>query len=299
MLERQRTRREPDAVRVEDVIPPELLDDVAEADREYLEQVFREPQKYLPPRTRRPVVQTEEPVEEPESKLARRAKLAGLVGAGALVAGAVVTASLLSGGPRPTVPVAGETAMPAGFSGAAALGGQAVPQQRKSHSYGGTTSGQSESTTPSKHTETAATMPSNSGATTPETTSGTSSSAAPTAASSAESHKKSATSSAAAPDPVKLEAVRKFYASIDHQPENALSLLAPNVARGEMGDLVRAWSGADSIDVQELHVQDDGSVFAVALVHQADGTLLRVTQLFDVAEQDVISQARVLSAVYS
>lgn len=98
---------------------------------------------------------------------------------------------------------------------------------------------------------------------------------------------------------MKLDAVRKFYASIDRQPENALSLLAPNVARGEMGDLVRAWSGADSIDVQELHVQDDGSVFAVALVHQADGTLLRVTQLFDVVEQDVISQARVLSAVYS
>ncbi|MER6870823.1 hypothetical protein ABT279_11835, partial [Amycolatopsis sp. NPDC000673] len=213
--------------------------------------------------------------------------------------GAVVTASLLSGGPRPTVPVAEETAMPAGFSGAAALGGQAVPQQRKSHSSGGTTSGQSESTTQSKHTDSAATTPSNSGAATPQTTSGTSSSSAPSAPSSAESHKKSATSSAAAPDPVKLEAVRKFYASIDHQPENALSLLAPNVARGETGDLVRAWSGADSIDVQELHVQDDGSVFAVALVHQADGTLVRVTQLFDVVEQDVISQARVLSAVYS
>ncbi|WP_409466841.1 hypothetical protein [Amycolatopsis sp. GA6-003] len=298
MLERQRTRREPDAVRVEDVIPPELLEDVAEADREYLEQVVREPQKYLPPRARRPVARDEVPVEEPESKLARRAKLAGLVGAGALVAGAVVTASLLSGGPRPTVPVAGGAAMPAGFSGAAALGGQAVPQQRKVHSSGGTTSGQSESTTPSKHTDSAATTPLNSGTMTPETTSGTSASSA-SAPSSAESHKKSATSSAAAPDPVKLEAVRKFYASIDHHPENALSLLAPSVARGETGDLVRAWSGADSIDVQEAHVQDDGSVFAVALVHQADGTLLRVTQLFDVVEQDVISQARVLSAVYS
>ncbi|ATY09478.1 hypothetical protein CU254_02535 [Amycolatopsis sp. AA4] len=298
MLERQRTRREPDAVRVEDVIPPELLENVAEADREYLEQVVREPQKYLPPRARRPIVRDETPVEEPESKLARRAKLAGLVGAGALVAGAVVTASLLTGGPRPTVPVAGGAALPAGFSGAAALGGQAVPQQRKVHSSGGTTSGQSESTTQSKHTDSATTTPLNSGTTTPETTSGTSASS-PSAPSLAESHKKSATSSAAAPNPVKLEAVRKFYASIDHQPENALSLLTPNVARGEMGDLVRAWSGADSIDVQELHVQDDGSVFAVALVHQADGTLVRVTQLFDVVEQDVISQARVLSAVYS
>ncbi|WP_406640698.1 hypothetical protein [Amycolatopsis sp. WGS_07] len=298
MLERQRTRREPDAVRVEDVIPPELLEDVAEADREYLEQVFREPQKYLPPRSRRPVVRAEEPVEEPESKLARRAKLAGLVGAGALVAGAVVTASLLSGGPRPTVPVAGETAMPAGFSGAAALGGQAVPQQRKTHSSGGTTSGHGESTAQTKHTGTAPATTTDSGTTTPETTSGTSSSASSSTSPSAKSQK-SATSSAAAPDPVKLEAVRKFYASIDHHPDNALSLLTPNVARGETGDLVRAWSGADSIDVQELHVQDDGSVFAVALVRQADGTLLRVTQLFEVVEQDVISQARVLSAVYS
>jgi hypothetical protein len=33
------------------------------------------------------------------------------------------------------------------------------------------------------------------------------------------------------------------------------------------------------------------------VLHQADGTLLRVTQLFDVVERDVISEARLLSAV--
>ncbi|WP_027928085.1 hypothetical protein [Amycolatopsis benzoatilytica] len=297
MLERQRNRREPDALRVEDVIPPELLEDVGAADREYLERVFREPQKYLPPRTRRPVVAIAEPLDEPESKLARRAKLVGLVGAGALVAGAVVTASLLSGGPRPTVPAAEETMIPAGFSaGAAALGGQAVPEQRQGHASGGTTAGHRESSQ-SRRPSTAASASAEDGATTPETTSGTSSTAP--SVSSPSGHEKAAASSAAAPDPVKLAAVRKFYSSIDHHPENALSLLAPNVASGETGNLVRAWSGADSIVVQDLHLQDDGSVFAVALVRQADGTVLRVTQLFDVVEQDVISQARVLSAVYS
>ncbi|WP_033295209.1 hypothetical protein [Amycolatopsis jejuensis] len=292
MLERQRTRREPDAVRVEDVIPPELLEDVAEADRQYLEQVFREPQKYLPPRSRRASAgRAEVPADEPEGKLARRAKLAGLVGAGALVAGAVVTASLLSGGPRPTVPVAEDT-MPAGFSGAAALGGQAVPPPRQGHTSGGTTAGHHDST-PAKSSGSLSSAPSGGGTSTPETTSGTSS-AQPSAPSSSSSKK-----SSTAPDTVKLAAVRKFYSSIDHHPDNALSLLTPTVARGETGDLVRAWSDAESIDVQEMHVQDDGSVFAVALVHQADGTLVRVTQLFDVVEQDVISQARLLSAVFS
>src|ERR1700716_1936719 len=86
--DRLRTRHEPgDAVRVEDVIPADILDDTR-VDREYLEQVFREPQKFLPPR----VKQESEPEPEPppleqESLLARRAKLAALVAAAALVAG--------------------------------------------------------------------------------------------------------------------------------------------------------------------------------------------------------------------
>ncbi|MEW2499266.1 hypothetical protein ACQPXB_04560 [Amycolatopsis sp. CA-161197] len=292
MLDRQRTRREArevTAVRVEDVIPPELLDGVGDADRDYLEQVFREPQKYLPPRSHRAeAARSAEPAEEPESRFARRAKQAGLVGAGALVAGAVVTAALLSGGPRPTTPVAEDT-IPAGFSGAAALGGQAVPGPQE-HGAGGTTSGHRQGTQAASGT----TQPTqDTGSTTQQT--GAPSTAAPSTtppSEHAESEGADATS-----DADKLQAVKAFYSSIDKNPDSALALLAPGLAQGEAGSLVRAWSAARSIDVQETRVQGDGSVVAVAVLHQADGTLLRVTQMFDVVEHDVISEARLLSAV--
>jgi hypothetical protein len=295
VLDRQRTRREADAVRVEDVIPPDLLDGVGDEDRDYLEQVFREPQKYLPPRSRRATAakRPEEPAEEPESRFARRAKLAGLVGAGALVAGAVVTASLLSGGPRPTAPVTAEDSIPAGFSGAAALGGAAVPEQLRHHSFGSTTPGHHGSTPSSAGGDPAVSTP-NSGGTTRESA-GPSSSSAPGTAS------PTSTGETASNDPstagAKLAAVKKFYADIEQSPDTALSLLTPAIAGGEAGSLVRTWSAMRAIDVQDARVQDDGTVLAVAVLHQTDGTLVRVTQLFDVTGHDVISEARVLSAV--
>jgi hypothetical protein len=43
-------RESPHSVRVEDVIPTEILRDVSDSDRDYLEQVFRNPEKFLPPR---------------------------------------------------------------------------------------------------------------------------------------------------------------------------------------------------------------------------------------------------------
>ncbi|MEV4600227.1 hypothetical protein AB0K15_22840 [Amycolatopsis sp. NPDC049253] len=294
MLDRQRTRRETrevTAVRVEDVIPPDLLDGVGDADRDYLEQVFREPQKYLPPRSHRAeAARSAEPAEEPESRFARRAKQAGLVGAGALVAGAVVTAALLSGGPRPTTPVAEDT-IPTGFSGAAALGGQAVPGPQE-HGAGGTTSGHRGGT----QTESGAgtTQPAHdTGSNTQQT--GAPSTAAPSTAPPSEQSESAGAETTSDAD--KLRAVKAFYSSIDKNPDSALALLAPSLAQGEAGSLVRAWSAARSIDVQQARVQEDGSVVAIAVLHQADGTLLRVTQLFDVVERDVISEARLLSAV--
>ncbi|MFI5606109.1 hypothetical protein [Amycolatopsis sp. NPDC051903] len=294
MLDRQRTRREAreaTAVRVEDVIPPELLDGVGDADRDYLEQVFREPQKYLPPRSHRAeAVRPAEPAEEPESRLARRAKQVGLVGAGALVAGAVVTAALLSGGPRPTTSVAEDT-IPTGFSGAAALGGAAVPAQPE-HGAGGTTSGHHTGTPSSSGAGT--TQPTqDTGESQPQTGTPTSATPSTTPETQHGKAKGQATTSAAE----KLQAVKKFYASIDKNPDNALALLAPGLAQGEVGSLVRAWSAADEIDVQSTEVRDDGSVLAVAVLRQTDGTMVRITQLFDVVERDVISEARLLSAV--
>ncbi|WP_245787601.1 hypothetical protein [Amycolatopsis saalfeldensis] len=273
------------------MIPPDLLDGVGDEDRDYLEQVVREPQKYLPPRSRRPVSvnRQEEPVIELESRFARRAKLVGLVGAGALVAGAVVTASLLSGGPRPTAPVTADDSIPAGFSGAAALGGAAVPGQGH-HDSGGTTG---------HHGSAQSTAGGDTTVTTPGTGGLTRESTGPSSPASTDSQ--SSTSESTSTDPAtadtKLAAVKKFYAAIEQSPSTALSLLTPALAGGEAGSLVRAWSVMSAINVQDVRVQDDGTVLAVAVLHQADGTLVRVTQQFDVTGHDVISEARVLSAV--
>lgn len=285
MLDRQRTRREvPNAVRVEDVIPAEILDGVGDADRDYLEQVFRDPQKFLPPRPE-PVREPERAEDDgdPESRFVRRAKLAGLVAAGALVAGAVVAAPMLTSAHR-AVSEGGQST-PAGFSGAAELGGLAVPQhqagggapEQPSAPAQGTHSGgapsASESTGGSPHTE-----------------------AAPATAQAVPDTAADARSAAR-----KIQAVKDFYAAIAKDSTGALALLSPTLADGAAGELVRTWSSMDAIDVQEADTQikPDGSILAVATLHRPDGALVRVTQLFRVADTGgLITEAELVSAQY-
>ncbi|WP_328445372.1 MULTISPECIES: hypothetical protein [unclassified Amycolatopsis] len=287
MLDRQRTRREaPNAVRVEDVIPAEILDGVGDADRDYLEQVFRDPQKFLPPRPE-PDRATEQADDqgEPESRVARRAKLAGLLAAGALVAAAVVAAPMLTSAHRAATPA--DTATPADFTGAAELGGLAVPQRQAG---GG--------------------APEQSGPTTPQ---GTHSGGAPSAqeSTSGGSPQPQAAPKAdtavpdAAADPRsasrKIQAVKDFYAAIAKNSDGALALLSPTLADGAAGELVRTWSAMDAIDVQEADTQikPDGSIVAVATLHRPDGALVRVTQLFRVADTGgLITEAELVSAQY-
>ncbi|WP_326946083.1 MULTISPECIES: hypothetical protein [unclassified Amycolatopsis] len=287
MLDRQRTRREaPNAVRVEDVIPAEILDGVGDADRDYLEQVFRDPQKFLPPRPE-PVRDAEQAVDqgEPESRFARRAKLAGLLAAGALVAGAVIAAPMLTSAHRAVS--AGDAATPADFTGAAELGGLAVPQRQAG---GG--------------------APEQSGPTTPQ---GTHSGGAPSAQESTSggspqpqaAPKSDTTVPDAAADPRsatrKIQAVKNFYAAIAKNSDGALALLSPTLADGAAGELVRTWSAMDAIDVQEADTQikPDGSIVAVATLHRPDGALVRVTQLFRVADTGgLITEAELVSAQY-
>ncbi|RSN57102.1 hypothetical protein DMH01_26965 [Amycolatopsis sp. WAC 04182] len=278
MLDRQRIRRE-DAVRVEDVIPEEILNDTR-VDREYLEQVFREPQKFVPTRTREERSPRPEPeVDEPESRAARRAKLAGLVAAGLLVAGAVVTAGVLAGAqPQGTVPGA---AAPEVMSGAAALGGLAVP----------------DSTEPQRKQET----PTPSGtSTTPQPSSGTGSGSLPPRGSSS-----SSTSSQPAAKPAavstaedKIDAVRKFYQTVDADPYGAMSLITPVLAESEAGKLIEAWSAMDAIQIQDIREQADGTILAVVTMRNPDGGLLRVTQVLEFADETsgLITDARLLSA---
>ncbi|QXV59935.1 hypothetical protein [Amycolatopsis sp. TNS106] len=278
MLDRQRIRRE-DAVRVEDVIPEEILNDTR-VDREYLEQVFREPQKFVPARTREERSPQPEPeVDEPESRAARRAKLAGLVAAGFLVAGAVVTAGVLAGTqPQGTVPGA---AAPEVMSGAAALGGLAVP----------------DSTEPQRKQETPATSGTS---TTPQPSSGTGSGSLPqrgsssSSASSQPAAKPAAVSTAAD----KIDAVRKFYQTVDADPYGAMSLITPVLAESGAGKLIEAWSAMDAIQIQDIREQADGTILAIVTMRNPDGGLLRVTQVLEFADETsgLITDARLLSA---
>jgi len=279
VLDRQRIRRE-DAVRVEDVIPEEILNDTR-VDREYLEQVFREPQKFVPARARQEPSPKPEPddADEPESRAARRAKMAGLVAAGLLVAGAVVTAGVLAGTQRQGA-VTGAPA-PEVMSGAAALGGLAVP----------------DSSEPQRKHE----APSSTGtSTTAQPSSGTGSGSL-----SSQSSATSSTSSQPAAKPAaistaegKIDAVRKFYQTIDADPYGAKSLLTPVLAQSEAGKLIEAWSSMDAIQIQDVREQADGTVLAVVTMRNPDGGLVRVTQILAFADETtgLITDARLLSA---
>ncbi|MDQ7805336.1 hypothetical protein Q5425_16435 [Amycolatopsis sp. A133] len=283
MLDRQRTRREtPHAVRVEDVIPAEILDGVADADRDHLEQVFRDPQKFLPARTepaREPA--HAEDAGEPESRFARRAKLTGLVAAGALVAGSVIAAPMLTSSHRAAS--SGGQSTPAGFTGAAELGGLAVPQ----HQAGGSAPEQRGTVTPHPEDPPTAAQPANG---TPRTQ------AAPAAATPVPDKAADARSATQ-----KIQAVKNFYAAIARDSAGALKLLSPSLVDGTAGELVRTWSSMDAIDVQEADTQikPDGSILAVATLHRPDGALVRVTQLFRVADAGgLITEAELVSAQY-
>lgn len=278
MLDRQRIRREQDAVRVEDVIPAEILNDTR-VDREYLEQVFREPQKFVPARTREEPSPRTEPEDEPESRGSRRAKLAGLVAAGLMVAGAIVIAAAFTGGPRQN-PVTG-AAVPEVISGAAALGGLAVPDPAKpsEKDYKSVPAGKSSAAQPSSGTGTG------SGDRRGSTSSSSSSSQTPRPV-------------AVTTTEAKLEAVRKFYQTVDADPDGALYLLTPVLAESEAGKLIRAWSSMDAIEIKEMREQADGTVLTVVTMRNTDGGLLRVTQVLAFADEatGLITDARLLSA---
>jgi hypothetical protein len=278
--DRLRTRREPgDAVRVEDVIPAEILNDTR-VDREYLEQVFREPQKFLPPRVEpEPEPEPEQPPLEQESLLARRAKLAALLAAGALVAGAIVAASTLAGQHRAQAPTQAADALE--ITGAAALGGFAVPDQAPSSQERAKTTKPSTKQTPAAPT--AETTPATGQITTMASTTAT----------------PSPTTSPGPRTTVadRLVAVSNFYSLVNHDPQGALGMLKPLLAGEEPGALVRAWDSIKAVQVEDTRVQPDGSILAIVTMLQQDGSRLRVTQLLRFAEDasGLISDARLLS----
>jgi hypothetical protein len=278
--DRLRTRYEPgDAVRVEDVIPADILNDTR-VDREYLEQVFREPQKFLPPRVKpEPEPEPEQPPLEQESLLARRAKLAALLAAGALVAGAIVAASTLAGQHRAQTPTRAADTLE--ITGAAALGGFTAPDPPPS------SQGRAKPTKPSsKQTPAALTAETTQASGQITTIASTTATPSPTTSSGPRTTVAD-----------RLVAVSNFYSLVNHDPQSALGMLKPLLAGQEPGDLVRAWDSIKGVQVEDTRVQPDGSILATVTIVQLDGSRLRVTQLLRFAEDasGLISDARLLS----
>lgn len=308
MHDRQRTRHQPadadldvlsvydlgeltevtDIITVEDIIPAEVLNDTR-VDREYLEQVFREPQKFLPPRVaERPrdgwdnekPAEPEQPPQEPEGTLARRAKLVALLAAGALVLGSIVAASTLTGGHRAQVSADADEH---GITGAAALGGFAVPGPADSSPR------HPSKASPSARQPQAQQVPA-----VPQSAGGVGATAPAPSSTTAPSPRAETPASTSS----KLQAVHKFYNTVDSNPQGALALLDPLLAGEEPGNLVRAWSSMTSIQLQQAEVQPDGSILAVVMMLQPDGGHLLVKQLLSIADSatGLISQAKLVSS---
>lgn len=270
-------RRAPHTLAVGEFLSAEVEEelDAKRTGREYVAETVREPRKFLPPprvRSRRQVVLS----REPESRLSKVAKLAGLMTATSLLAGAVVASSIVTrarpgqeGRPAP---------VPPSITGAAALDGF-VRQD-----VGKPSPGQPPQalTTTTKAADVASAPAAATGSPLPSPiTQG------------------STTASAPIDDTEKVAVVKEFYDRVASQrPEDALAMLAPGVTGDQSGDLVRAWHSVASVDVNEVDVRPDGSVLAVVTMLQRDGTRLRVTQALALAAnpKDTISQVVLLSA---
>lgn len=245
--------------------------------RRYLTETAREPRKFLPPprvRSRRQAP----PPREPESRLSKMAKLAGLTTAGTLLVGAVVASSMVT---RERTEQTGRAVpTPPAITGAAALGGFAMQGSSSADRH----EPSAVVTTPAKSPATRShpAQPTPPSTFVPEPSEGSSASSAPS------------TDQTSAAE--KLATVREFYQRMGSQhPQDALDMLAPDLVGDQPGELVRAWSTMSRIDVKEVHVRPDGSVQAVVDMLRKDGSLLRVTQVLHLAK-DVIEQAELLSA---
>ena len=194
---------------------------------------------------------------EPESRFARRAKLAGLVAAGALVAGAVVAAPMLTSAHR-----------------AASAGGQSTPG-RLQRCRGARRPRRAAAPGRWRRAGAARARPRRA-----RIAGGSPSAEEPTGGSTADPRRSRATANTV-PDKAadarsaarKIQAVKDFYAAIARDSSGALAQLSPSLADGAAGELVRTWSSMDAIDVQEADTQikPDGSILAVATLHRPDG----------------------------
>ena len=327
MRDGRHTRGGMSTLEFEDVVTVDLPDD-GYVDRGFLRDVFRDPHTYLPLRRRRVPRDLEDLPREVESALARRAKLAGLVTAVTALIGAVVAAAVLA--ERPTRGSGTGDSPQRSVTGIDALGAFTIAEASRLGNIG-SASGAEASTTRAQPARSRAT-PQNSDAqpaepaessdpgstTTSEpaisqedhgestagsagtgnTTEGTSAPATAPGARSADARNSVARTS---PSQVtgKLETVRRFYSLVGSSPDQALGMLAPGLLGNALNELRAAWRSLEDVEVRDVRERPDGSVLADVTMRHADGTQVRMTQLFDFTSGGLIDHVQLLSAQHS
>lgn len=279
---RQPGREQTVVVAADDAIERELAHGIV--DDEPLDGTVRQSRRYLPPPIRRPDRDRQEHSHDPESKLARRAKLIALLLATALLLVSVYIAASLSdseerGGKaetdRPTI------------TGAAALGGFALSADRYAQPEVQTRRDPSvQAAGPQERAAEAATAEGSPAAgTAPSTDDGGTDATA------------QATSTTPAAKADKLEAVRDFYDLAASEPAKALRLLGPALAGKQDDHLLRAWRSMKSIRLDDVRHDSDGTVRAVVTMVPAEGKPLRLTQRlrFTTGPRILINEATLVS----
>ncbi|MET9228801.1 hypothetical protein [Lentzea sp. NPDC003310] len=77
-----------------------------------------------------------------------------------------------------------------------------------------------------------------------------------------------------------VDVVKKFYELLTTRPGSAAKLLSPELVGANPSEFVRSWGRIKVVNVDQTSVRPDGSVLAVVSMQEADGSWLRVEQLF-------------------
>ncbi|GHH38016.1 hypothetical protein [Lentzea cavernae] len=95
-----------------------------------------------------------------------------------------------------------------------------------------------------------------------------------------------------------VDVVKKFYELLTTKPSSAAKLLSPELVGANPAEFVKSWGAIRTVNVDQTSVRPDGSVLAVVSMQEADGSWLRIEQLFRLTStsQPRIVATEVLSA---
>ncbi|WP_394615406.1 hypothetical protein JNUCC0626_37445 [Lentzea sp. JNUCC 0626] len=77
-----------------------------------------------------------------------------------------------------------------------------------------------------------------------------------------------------------VDVVKKFYELLTTKPGAAAKLLSPELVGASPAEFVNSWGKIKTVNVDQTSVRPDGSVLAVVSMQEADGSWLRIEQLF-------------------